>query len=189
MREILSERMRSSPRVSAIATAATQFLAMRLLGVTLQEDEARRLATTGNLQRAMGELRERLTITRAVPGMTDDPAFQQRLAVIEVTAAAGMNATERADMIREAMGSQAAFNRAAAEEEETNSFLQTYSSDLSHLDARLRVFMRDVERLYVQQTSRLRKHVADPDLRDRTLERLRQIYTHHIELAVTTFTE
>jgi len=155
------------------------------MGVDLTDDEARDLARAGDLRSILPDLEQRLEVTRAVPGMADDPAFQQRLAVIEVVAAAaGLSATERGDIIRRTMVAHQARTDEAASAAFQTSVIHEQIEAIETSNFELRSFLRDVGRLYARQVSDLHRYMRDPAMRNDTIHRLNQIYARHLDLAV-----
>lgn len=182
---LLKSRVALSPRVSALARDAVRYTANRILGLKLDPEDADRLAKTGDVSSAIRSLEERLRVTRAAPGVSLAPEFQQKLAVLEVAAEAtnALNNRQRGDLIRQVVRQQVANVHAEFVAAQREQALNEYMEELASMGPRLRHFIRRADRLYQSQQGRLREAIRDPRRLRALLRQLDDVYLHHLKIA------
>jgi hypothetical protein len=92
--------LRLSPRVRDLFATAVRLAARARLSVILTELEGRELALFGNLETALKRLRERVSVTIAIPGVGLDRRARVRIAAYELTAEAAGGKPARSEIIQ-----------------------------------------------------------------------------------------
>jgi hypothetical protein len=177
-----------SPRVRALAAAAIQAVAFRLLNVRLTEPQALELTEIGDVPGVLRMLRGRLSYARAANGITLPHDSQFRIAVAEIVAdAKGLhesNPVARLDFVRAAVTREQQHilsERATAANAKT---AEAIGLEIRNSSPRVRAFFRQIDRVRQRRINHLRASIANLERCEVAIQKLDALFENFIRRAM-----
>jgi Na+-transporting methylmalonyl-CoA/oxaloacetate decarboxylase gamma subunit len=184
----IRSRVATSERVRTVTAAAIAYSLRRVHGQEVPWPQAMALAATGSVRAVLARFEDQRRVRRAMPGLTPDRDFQQRLALLEVAAdvsgAQDEDPEARRALIRDAMDQEATLRRAAGSLERVADELERLRAALEAAGSGEREFVRRANRLRGEQVARLREAINDAAALELALSRLDTVYQRHLALGL-----
>jgi hypothetical protein len=174
--------IQNSARINSLLGDAIALMMLRCFGQRLTEADSRYLAQLGSVKAVHAQMKDRMSVKRATPGVRSNEELQQRLALLEV-GSSHLSAKEQRALFDKALAQEAEQQRIKAASSETAAKIERLIRELSESTPELRSFLRDANRLYSAQKSKLSFAIVDPSYLSDAMAGLDEIYSRHIQRA------
>lgn len=180
----LRQRIAISQRVSLVAAAAMQRSARDILGIELSRDDAMALARAGDLDSTLSDLRRRLNVQR--PYLSREENLSLSAQEIALRQGGGSEAEVRelvGRTVENAKSRRESQRRAEGRRGDLEDLVGRYENE----SPKLRRFLREVKRLWDKRKMSVTLTIPDNESQTRAIDELSQLFTDHIDEAVTNF--
>jgi hypothetical protein len=178
----------NSARINSLLSEAISLMMLRCFGQKLTEADSRYLAQLGSVKAVHAQMKDRMSVKRATPGVRSSEELQKRLALLDV-GSSHLNAKEQRILFEKALAQEAERQRVEAASGETAATIERLIRELSESTPKLRSFLRQASRMYTTQKSKLCFDIAEPSQLANAMAGLDEIYSRHIQRAQSLMTD
>ena len=173
-----------SQRVSLVAAAAMQRSARDVLGVELSRDDATALARAGDLESALRDLERRLDVKRPYLSREENLSLSAQETALRQGGGSEAQVKELVGRTVEKAKSRRESERLAeGRRDELRNLVARYENESPDL----RKFFRKAKRLWDKRAMAMKLTIPDNDRKRRAIDELSQLFTAHIDEALTSF--